>query len=59
VLPADIESPPRVIEVKAFGTSTRGYDLPLEVRQLDEAPTTAQLRARALALPRTPRGILI
>jgi hypothetical protein len=35
--PADIESPPRVIEVKAFGTTTRGYDLPLEVRQMDEA----------------------
>ena len=35
--PADIESPPRVIEVKAFGTATRGYDLPLEVRQMDEA----------------------
>lgn len=35
--PADIESPPRLIEVKAFGGNTRGYDLPLEVRQLEEA----------------------
>ena len=35
--PADIESPPRLIEVKAFGTTTRGYDLPLEVRQIEEA----------------------
>lgn len=35
--PADIESPPRLIEVKAFGTTTRGYDLPMEVRQIDEA----------------------
>jgi hypothetical protein len=34
---ADIESPPRVIEVKAFGTSNRGYDLWLETRQVDEA----------------------
>lgn len=36
---ADIESPPRVIEVKAFGTSNRGYDLWLETRQVDEAHT--------------------
>ncbi len=35
--PADIESPPRLIEVKAFGGNTRGYDLPLEVRQIEEA----------------------
>lgn len=35
--PADIESPPRTIEVKAFGGSNRGYDLWLEVRQVDEA----------------------
>ena len=35
--PADIDSPPRVIEVKAFGTSNRGYDLWLEVRQVEEA----------------------
>ena len=34
---ADIESPPRVIEVKAFGTSNRGYDLWLETRRVDEA----------------------
>ncbi|MBO0822735.1 MAG: DUF3883 domain-containing protein [Actinobacteria bacterium] len=36
---ADIESPPRMIEVKAFGTSNRGYDLWLETRQVDEART--------------------
>jgi hypothetical protein len=35
--PADIESPPRLIEVKAFGKSGRGSDLPLEVRQFEEA----------------------
>jgi hypothetical protein len=35
--PADISSPPRVIEVKAFSTTNRGYDLPFEVRQLEEA----------------------
>ena len=34
---ADIESPPRLIEVKSFGTSNRGYDLLMEVRQVDEA----------------------
>ncbi len=35
--PADLESPPRLIEVKAFGTMTRGYDLWLELRQVEEA----------------------
>ena len=35
--PTDISSPPRLIEVKAFGTTNRGYDLWLEVRQLEEA----------------------
>jgi len=35
--PADIASPPRLIEVKSFGTSNRGYDLWLEVRQVQEA----------------------
>jgi hypothetical protein len=35
--PTDIESPPRLIEVKSFGTSNRGYDLWLEVRQVQEA----------------------
>jgi hypothetical protein len=35
--PADIESPPRVIEVKAAGKSTRGNDLWLETRQVEEA----------------------
>jgi hypothetical protein len=35
--PADIESPPRIIEVKAFGRSWRGEDLWLEVRQVEEA----------------------
>jgi Transposase/Domain of unknown function (DUF3883) len=40
--PADIESPPRLIEVKSFGTSNRGYDLWLEVRQLQEAKTNPE-----------------
>lgn len=35
--PADIESPPRVIEVKAFGTSNRGFELWMETRQVDAA----------------------
>jgi Domain of unknown function (DUF3883) len=35
--PADIESPPRLIEVKSAGATYRGYDLPMEVRQVDEA----------------------
>jgi hypothetical protein len=35
--PADISSPPRLIEVKAFGRTNRGYDLWLEVRQVEEA----------------------
>ena len=35
--PADIESPPRLIEVKSFGTTNRGYDLLMEVRQVEEA----------------------
>jgi hypothetical protein len=35
--PTDIESPPRLIEVKSFGTTTRGYDLLMEVRQVEEA----------------------
>jgi Protein NO VEIN, C-terminal len=39
--PADIESLPRLIEVKAFGKSNRGYDLWLEVRQVEEARSNA------------------
>lgn len=35
--PADIDSPPRVIEVKAFGKSNRGFELWMEVRQIEEA----------------------
>lgn len=35
--PADIESAPRFIEVKAFGPSARGEVLWLEPRQLEEA----------------------
>jgi Domain of unknown function (DUF3883) len=35
--PADVLSPPRVIEVKAFGKSCRGDDLWLETRQVEEA----------------------
>src|SRR4051794_38107512 len=34
---ADIESPPRTIEVKAVGGSQRGWFLPLEVPQIAEA----------------------
>jgi hypothetical protein len=34
---ADVDSPPRTIEVKAFGRSARGSDLWLEVRQFQEA----------------------
>ncbi|MFC0505713.1 protein NO VEIN domain-containing protein [Micromonospora costi] len=33
----DVASPPRVIEVKAYGGSARGSDLWLEVRQIEEA----------------------
>lgn len=33
----DVSSPPRMIEVKAFGKSARGNDLWLEVRQVEEA----------------------
>jgi hypothetical protein len=40
--PADIASPPRVIEVKAVGTSTRGSFLPLEVKDFDRAQQIAQ-----------------
>jgi hypothetical protein len=39
--PADIESPPRLIEVKAFGTTNRGYELWLEVSQVEEARKNA------------------
>jgi hypothetical protein len=35
--PADIDSPPRRIEVKAVGTNTRGSFLWLEVSQMEEA----------------------
>jgi hypothetical protein len=35
--PADLVSPPLVIEVKAFGATTRGGDLWLETNQVDEA----------------------
>jgi hypothetical protein len=35
--PADIDSPPRVIEVKAVGADARGQDLPLEVAQVERA----------------------
>lgn len=34
---ADIESPSRLIEVKSFGTNNRGYDLLMEVSQVEEA----------------------
>jgi hypothetical protein len=35
--PADIESPPRLIEVKAVGGNQRGWFVPLEVPQVKEA----------------------
>jgi hypothetical protein len=35
--PADIESPPRLIEVKAYGKTCCGEDLWLEVSQVEEA----------------------
>jgi hypothetical protein len=34
---ADVSSPPRLIEVKAYGRSARGQDLWLEPRQVEEA----------------------
>jgi hypothetical protein len=34
---ADIDSPPRLIEVKAFGANNRGYELWLETTQVEEA----------------------
>lgn len=39
---ADIESPPRVIEVKAVGGSQRGWFLPLEVPQVLEARSNSK-----------------
>lgn len=33
--PGDIDSPPRIIEVKAVGGDARGADLPLEVTQVE------------------------
>lgn len=39
---ADIESAPRVIEVKAVGGSQRGWFLPLEERQVNAARTNPQ-----------------
>ena len=39
--PADIESPPRLIEVKAFGVHNRGIELWLEVPQVEEARRNA------------------
>lgn len=38
----DITSPPRLIEVKAYGRSGRGNDLWLETRQVDEARRNPQ-----------------
>lgn len=35
--PADVESADRLIEVKAFGRSNRGFGLLLETRQVEEA----------------------
>jgi hypothetical protein len=36
-LPYDVSSPPRKIEVKAFGGSARGKQVPIEHRQAEEA----------------------
>jgi Protein NO VEIN, C-terminal len=36
-LPYDVSCPPRKIEVKAFGGSARGAQVPLEQRQVTEA----------------------
>jgi hypothetical protein len=38
----DVISPPRMIEVKAYGGSARGQDLWLEVRQVEEARRNPQ-----------------
>lgn len=35
--PADIDSPPRVIEIKAVGKNQRGWFVPLEPRQYEAA----------------------
>ena len=44
--PADIESPPRVIEVKASGKpSVRGEDILMEIRQVEEARGNPDLYA--------------
>ena len=40
--PADIVSPPRTIEVKAFGNAARGNDLWFEVPQFEEARRNPQ-----------------
>lgn len=40
--PADVESPPRLIEVKADGRSARGQELFLEVPQVEHAESTEQ-----------------
>jgi hypothetical protein len=40
--PADIVSPPRTIEVKAFGNGARGTDLWFEVPQFEEARRNSQ-----------------
>lgn len=38
--PADVQSEGRLIEVKAAGRSARGFDMWLEVRQVEEARVT-------------------
>jgi hypothetical protein len=40
---ADASSPPRLIEVKAYGRSARGQDLWLEPRQIEEADRNPDL----------------
>jgi len=59
---ADIESLPRVIEVKAVGGSQRGWFLPLEVPQVNEARSNPGFsiyrRQRPAGLSRTLRNKL-
>lgn len=52
--PADIESPPRLIEVKSFGTINRGYELLMEVRQGEEARRNPDYYALRRLRPRRP-----
>jgi hypothetical protein len=54
--PADIESPPRVIEVKAFGKSNRGFGLSRHVRskRRDETETSSSMSSRTCGMAIQP-----